>query len=95
VRTVTHRETRGLGDAIDSTRSDWILQFTGKNLTLPPLTLWAVEHDDGSFDAISGATVTSRAVVAAVKNTLLYFTEHRDELYRSAGAAALDDASTE
>ena len=95
VRTVTHRETRGLGDAIDSTRSDWILQFTGKNLTLPPLALWAVEHDDGSFDAISGATVTSRAVVAAVKNTLLYFAEHRDELYRSAAAAALDDASAE
>ena len=28
-----------------------------------------------------GATVTSRAVVGAVKNTLLYFERHRDELY--------------
>ena len=95
VRTVTHRETRGLGDAIDSTRSDWILQFTGKSLAVPPLELWAVEQDDGDFDAISGATVTSRAVVGAAKNTLLYFAQHRDELYRAATAAALDDDSAE
>jgi electron transport complex protein RnfG len=95
VRTVTHRETRGLGDAIDTAKSDWIHQFTGKNLTMPPLELWAVDQDDGEFDAITGATVTSRAVVAAVKNTLLYFGQHRDEIYRAAAAAALADASAE
>lgn len=88
VRAVRHRETQGLGDAIDVGKSSWILQFDGKALTAPPRDLWAIDQDDGAFDAISGATVTSRAVVAAVKNTLLYFDEHRDEIYARAAAAA-------
>ena len=84
VRVVRHRETKGLGDAIDTAKSDWMLQFDSKALSAPPLELWAVDQDKGSFDAISGATVTSRAVVAAVKSTLLYFEQHRDELYARA-----------
>ena len=88
VRAVRHRETKGLGDAIETAKSDWILQFDGKALGAPPSELWAIEHDEGSFDAISGATVTSRAVVGAVKSTLLYFEQHRDELYAAAAAAA-------
>jgi len=88
VRVVRHRETQGLGDAIDITKSDWMLQFDGKALTSPPAELWAIGQDEGEFDAISGATVTSRAVVAAVKNTLLYFERHSDELYARAGEAA-------
>jgi Na+-translocating ferredoxin:NAD+ oxidoreductase subunit G len=94
VRTVSHRETPGLGDAIDAAKSDWISQFTGTNLATPTLELWAVDQDDGEFDSITGATVTSRAVVAAVKNTLLYFGQHRDELYRAA-AATIPDATAE
>ena len=88
VRVVRHRETQGLGDAIDIAKSDWMLQFDTKALTSPPLELWAIDQDKGSFDAISGATVTSRAVVAAVKNTLLYFARHRDELYARAAETA-------
>ena len=90
VRAVRHRETTGLGDAIDAAKSDWIEQFTGKTLAAPAAALWAVEQDDGEFDSITGATVTSRAVVTAVKNTLLYFEQHRDELYAAAAAAAAD-----
>jgi electron transport complex protein RnfG len=89
VRAVRHRETSGLGDAIEATKSDWIEQFAGKTLASPAVALWAVEQDDGEFDAITGATVTSRAVVTAVRNTLLYFEQHRDELY--AAAANEDD----
>jgi Na+-translocating ferredoxin:NAD+ oxidoreductase subunit G len=88
VRAVRHRETQGLGDAIETARSDWILQFDSKALTAPPEKLWAIGQDEGAFDAISGATVTSRAVVAAVKNTLLYFEQHHDELYARAAEAA-------
>ena len=88
VRAVRHRETAGLGDAIDPAKSDWIEQFPGKTLAAPAAALWAVEQDDGEFDSITGATVTSRAVVTAVKNTLLYFEQHRDELYAAAAAAA-------
>ena len=88
VRAVRHRETQGLGDAIDVAKSDWMLQFDSKALTAPLPALWAIEQDEGEFDAISGATVTSRAVVTAVKNTLLYFDAHRDELYTRAAEAA-------
>jgi electron transport complex protein RnfG len=98
VRAVRHRETSGLGDAIDAAKSDWIEQFTGKTLANPDAALWAVAQDDGEFDSITGATVTSRAVVAAVKNALLYFAEHRDELYAAAATAAAtadDDESAD
>jgi electron transport complex protein RnfG len=50
--------------------------------------MWAVDKDDGQFDSITGATVTSRAVVQGVKNTLLYFTAHRDELLAAAAASS-------
>jgi Na+-translocating ferredoxin:NAD+ oxidoreductase subunit G len=88
VRTVRHRETRGLGDAIEAAKSDWIRQFDGRSLAAPPPVLWAVDQDDGEFDAITGATVTSRAVVTAVKGTLLYFEQHHDEIYAAAAASA-------
>jgi len=88
VRAVRHRETQGLGDAIDVAKSGWMLQFDSKALTAPAPELWAIEQDEGEFDAISGATVTSRAVVTAVKNTLLYFESHRGELYARAAEAA-------
>ena len=88
VRAVRHRETSGLGDAIDAAKSDWIEQFKDRTLADPAAALWAVKQDDGQFDAITGATVTSRAVVGAVKNALLYFEQHRSELYAAAAAAA-------
>jgi electron transport complex protein RnfG len=87
-RTVRHRETTGLGDAIDISKSNWITQFDGKTLREPAVLLWAVDKDDGAFDTITGATVTSRAVVTAVKDTLLYFEQHSDEIYSAAAAAA-------
>jgi electron transport complex protein RnfG len=96
VRVVSHRETPGLGDEIDAAKSDWILQFDRLTLAMPPRPMWAVNKDDGYFDTITGATVTSRAVVQGVKNTLLYFEQRRDELFTNAAAAAntvADDAT--
>ena len=80
VRAVNHRETPGLGDQIDIEKSGWILQFNGKRVDDPPPAAWAVTKEDGMFDSITGATVTPRAVIRAVRNTLLYFEEHRAEL---------------
>jgi electron transport complex protein RnfG len=93
VRAVRHRETTGLGDAIDAAKSDWILQFDGKSLAAVAAPLWAVDQDEGQFDSITGATVTSRAVVNAARDTLLYFERHRDELYASAASAAAAEAN--
>lgn len=80
VRVVKHRETPGLGDAIEAERNDWILGFTGKSLDNPAPSKWKVRRDGGSFDQFTGATITPRAVVQAVQLTLVYFERHRDEL---------------
>ena len=84
VRAVSHRETPGLGDAIDEERSNWIRTFDGKSLTSPPLERWKVRKDGGDFDQFTGATITPRAVVKAVRNALLYYREHREVLFEEA-----------
>jgi len=95
VRAVRYRETPRLGDMIDRAKSDWIEQFRGKSLLTPPRDQWLVKQDEGQFDSITGATVTSRAVVAAVKNALLYFEQHRDDIYRTATEAAVSEHEPE
>lgn len=91
VRAVRYRETPGLGDMINRAKSNWIEQFRGKSLAAPPREAWLVKQDEGQFDSITGATVTSRAVVAAVKNALLYFEQHRDDIYHAAAEAAASE----
>jgi electron transport complex protein RnfG len=81
VRVVRHRETPGLGDAIEADRSDWILQFDGKSLGNPPVERWKVRRDGGAFDQLTGATITPRAVVNAVRKALLYFRMHHQTLF--------------
>lgn len=81
VRVVSHRETPGLGDAIEKERSDWIEQFRGKSLQQPAVTSWKVIKDGGVFDQLTGATISPRAVVAAVKRTLEYYQANRDALF--------------
>jgi len=81
VRVVSHRETPGLGDAIDEARSDWIHVFDGKSLHAPETARWRVRKDGGDFDQLTGATITPRAVVKAVHNALLYYREHKEMLF--------------
>ncbi|MBK1717573.1 electron transport complex subunit RsxG [Thiocystis violacea] len=82
VRVVSHHETPGLGDKIEEAKSDWILAFTGKSLTDPPLDKWGVKRDGGEFDQFTGATITPRSIVNAVKNALLYVDQQGDRLFR-------------
>jgi electron transport complex protein RnfG len=79
-RVLAHQETPGLGDAIEARRSDWIRGFAGRSLGDPPAPEWAVRRDGGAFDQFTGATVTPRAVVGAIKRTLIYFATHRERL---------------
>ena len=72
IRTVRHRETPGLGDKVDLRKSLWILGFDGKSLSAPVPKQWKVRKDQGIFDQFTGATVTPRAVVAAVYRSLRY-----------------------
>ena len=87
VRVTDHRETPGLGDQIEISISDWITGFDGTSLSDPPLPQWAVAADGGRFDAFTGATVTPRAVVQAVRDTLVYFDGRQAELFERAAAA--------
>lgn len=81
VRVVKHRETPGLGDVVEISRSDWILGFDNKSLSDPDARGWKVKRDGGVFDQFTGATITPRAVVKAVHNALLYFDENQDMLF--------------
>jgi len=81
VRILQHRETPGLGDKIESSRSDWVFQFEGRSIGNPTVTAWALKGDGGEFDQLTGASVTPRAVLKAIRNTLLYFDAHRDEIF--------------
>lgn len=86
VRILQHRETPGLGDKIESSRSDWVLQFDGRSIDDPPVTGWAIRDDGGEFDQLTGASVTPRAVIKAIRDALLYFDAHRDEIFRVTAA---------
>ena len=87
VRVTRHAETPGLGDDIEAGRSDWITRFAGRALGDPPAERWRVRKDGGDFDQFSGATVTPRAVVRAVRRGLQFLARHGDEV-RAAGAGA-------
>ncbi len=81
VRVVEHKETPGLGDPIEIKRSNWIQQFSGKSITSPDVKNWAVKKDNGEFDQLTGATITPRAVVSAVKNALIFYQEQGDMIF--------------
>ena len=96
VRVVGHRETPGLGDKIELTKSPWIRSFDNRSLTDPGESGWAVKKDRGAFDQFAGATITPRAVVGAVHRALQYFDAHKAELLNASGnpitpEQALDD----
>lgn len=84
VRVLQHRETPGLGDAIEAGKSDWIQQFVGRSLGDPPAAEWAIERDGGVYDQLTGASITPRAVIDAIKETLVYYAGHRDAVFAPA-----------
>jgi electron transport complex protein RnfG len=87
VRVLEHRETPGMGDRIEITKSDWVLQFDGHSLQDPEPARWALKGDGGDFDQLTGASVTPRAIVNAIRETLTYFDANRVAVF----AAMADD----
>lgn len=75
VRVITHKETPGLGDKIETRKSDWIKQFSGLSLSNPNQSNWKVKRDGGVFDSFTGATITPRAIVAATYQVLDLFSK--------------------
>ena len=81
VRVVKHKETPGLGDAIEKRRSNWIDIFLGKSRNNPADANWKVKRDGGDFDQLTGATISPRAIVKAVHKALIYFEKHQVMLF--------------
>lgn len=83
VRILQHRETPGLGDKIESRRSDWVFQFDGRSIGDPVVTGWSIKSDGGEFDQLTGASITPRAVIKAIRDTLIYFDANREAIFRA------------
>ncbi len=81
VRVIKHRETPGLGDGIEIKKSNWILGFDQKSLFDPIRKKWAVKKDGGDFDQLTGATITPRAIIKAVRKTLELYASKRHMLF--------------
>ena len=81
VRINSHTETPGLGDKIQTNKSDWIFSFNGQEYLPSESEKWEVKKDGGNFDAFTGATITPRAVIHAVRDTLIYYNKNKPELF--------------
>lgn len=90
VRVLAHKETPGLGDKIELRISDWILDFDGKLFNKENAPMWSVKKDGGQFDQFTGATITPRAVVKTVKQSIEYYMAHHQQIFAAKNACALD-----
>jgi H+/Na+-translocating ferredoxin:NAD+ oxidoreductase subunit G len=84
IRVTSHHETPGLGDGIVKNHK-WVNSFSGRSLQN---THWAVKKDGGDFDQFTGATISPRAVVKAVKRGLEFYQRHRDQVAAADRVAA-------
>jgi electron transport complex protein RnfG len=66
---------------VDLKKSDWMLGFNGRSLQNPTLSGWAVKKDKGIFDQFTGATITPRAVVAAILRVLQFAEKNKATLF--------------
>ena len=69
---LAHKETPGLGAKIEE--DAFKAQFKGRNIAT---TTWSVRKDQGDINEITAATISSRAVVIAVKQGLDVYTAHK------------------
>lgn len=83
VKTLKQNETPALGGPIGDWPNRWLQVFNGKSRGEPNDVGWALKKDQGQFDQIAGATITSRAAISAIHDALRYFDEHRAALLGS------------
>ena len=94
VRVLEHKETPGLGDKIDLRVSDWILSFDNQSYNQDRETRWAVRKDGGQFDQFTGATITPRAVVKAVKHAVIFSQQQWESLDLADNACHPEDSTS-
>jgi electron transport complex protein RnfG len=83
VKTLKQTETPALGGHLGDWPNAWLQAFIGKSGSEPTEAGWALKKDQGQFDQMAGATITSRAAISAIHDALRYFDEHRAALLGS------------
>ncbi|MFO8088058.1 MAG: RnfABCDGE type electron transport complex subunit G [Bacteroidales bacterium] len=73
ISVLEHKETPGLGDKMEKGKDDWSKDFNGKN---PADFSLQVKKDGGDVDAITAATISSRAYCDAVQRAYDAFEKH-------------------
>ena len=77
---LAHKETPGIGDRIEPSRSKWLNRLSGHQAA--SAVGWREAQQAGPLDALTGATVTSRAAGAGIYRALEFFAAHRADLER-------------
>lgn len=80
IEILTHAETPGLGSKISE--PGFKDHFKNKSLDNAD---WRVKKDGGEFDQISGATISPRAVVGALKKGLEFFRKNKTKILAAGG----------
>lgn len=68
---VFHRETPGLGDFIERSKSDWLVGFSQPLATLQQPNFLKLKQYGGQIDGLTGATITSNAVSQRIQQFVL------------------------
>lgn len=90
VRTLTHKETPGLGDKIELAKSDWILDFNGKSPKAIDDSTWFVKKDGGNFDQFTGATITPRSMVNQLRTSISNLKLEFDDIFALPNACEIN-----
>jgi electron transport complex protein RnfG len=77
ISVLDHKETPGLGDKMQKSKSDWSDQFNGKH---PDQFVLKVKKDGGDVDAITAATISSRAYVDALQRAFDTYQQNKEGL---------------
>jgi len=72
IEVLSHLETPGLGAKIGEAK--FKDRFKDRSLSN---TKWAVKKEAGDIDSITGATISSRAVIKAIKEGLTFYGDHK------------------
>ena len=75
IAVTTHKETPGLG-AMAKDDPNFAAQFVDKSIT----SQFGVTTDGGQISALSGATITSRAVCVGVNNAVASYNQLKPQL---------------
>jgi electron transport complex protein RnfG len=87
VQVIGHNETPGLGDQFEHDGGRWLNALKGRSLKNPSQSRWSLRRDGGEFDAFTGATITPRAIVKAVRQALEYFRANQRQIFEAKSPA--------